>query len=196
MMPKFSALLLSTLLGFHLPAYSQTAPRAEEPDTLILSDQLDYDDTKRESIFTGNVTMTRGLMTLNADQLVMREDAKGFQQGSATVTTAPHVIVRQENPEQFEVIVAQGLRAEYNSQTEEIHLINRASVTKYICGKPFDTISGERIKYRQKDNTYQAIGGPQSAAADGRVRSLAAPSARAQAAFEDCQKKQAEKQNP
>jgi len=199
LLASFSAALFS-----QVAALAQTAPtasppaapatRLEEPDTLILSDRLDYDDTKKESIFTGKVMVTRGLMTLSADRLVMREDAQGFQHGTATVSTTPLVVVRQENPEKFETIIAQGLRAEYNSKAEEIDLINQATVTKYVCGKPFDTISGERIKYNQRTNTYQAVGGAQSASVDGRVRSLSAPNARAQAAFEACQKEQAAQQ--
>jgi lipopolysaccharide export system protein LptA len=190
-LPSWTTLALALLaLCLRLSAaQAQTqAPKGpeDEPDTLILSDTLDYDDTKKESIFTGNVVMTRGLMTLNADRLVVREDAKGYQHGIATVTGAPLVMVRQENPEKFEVIVARGLRAEYNGQTTVIDLIGQATITKFICGKPFDTISGERVKYNQRDNTYQASGGPQSAAAGGRVRSLATPSAKAQAAVAAC----------
>lgn len=183
-----AALLPALLLCAH-QALAQAAPAnapENEPDTLILSDTLDYDDVKKESVFTGNVVMTRGLMTLNADRLVMREDAQGFQHGDATVTKTPRVIVRQENPEKFEIIVARGLRAEYNGQTDEIDLIGQAIVTKFVCGKPFDTISGERVKYNQRNNTYQASGGPQSAAAGGRVRSLATPSAKAEAAAAAC----------
>src|SRR5690606_29530055 len=91
---------------------ADAAPQAsgssqEEPDTLILSDTLNYNDVQKESTFTGNVIMTRGLMTLHADTLVMREDAEGFQHGVATVSgSGKRVTVRQENPEKFEVIEA------------------------------------------------------------------------------------------
>src|SRR3546814_17140099 len=71
---------------------------AEEPDTLILSDTLNYDDVKKESIFTGNVIMTRGLMTLHSAKLIMREDAEGFQPGTATCGPATQVHIHQENP--------------------------------------------------------------------------------------------------
>ena len=49
-------------------------PPKEDPSTLIVSDTLHYDDTKSESTFTGNVVMTRGLLTLNSDVLKMHED--------------------------------------------------------------------------------------------------------------------------
>lgn len=186
----WAAWLPALLLCAHQAVAQPASAPENEPDTLILSDTLDYDDLKKESVFTGNVVMTRGLMTLNADRLVMSEDAQGFQHGTATVQSSPRVIVRQENPEKFEIVVAQGLRAEYNGQTDEIDLIGKAIVTKYVCGKPFDTISGERVKYNQRTSTYQASGGPQSAAAGGRVRSLATPSAKSQAAAEACQQSQ------
>ena len=187
---SWAALLPALLLCAHQALAQPAKSAADEPDTLILSDTLDYDDAKKESIFTGNVVMTRGLMTLNADRLAMREDAQGFQHGVATVSSSARVVVRQEHPEKFEIIVARGLRAEYNGRTDEIDLIGQATVTKFICGKPFDTISGERVKYNQHNNTYQASGGPQSAAAGGRVRSLATPSAKAEAAVEACRKAQ------
>jgi len=170
-------------------ASATPAKPGEEPDTQILSDTLNYDDVKKESTFTGNVILTRGQMTLRADTLVMHEDPQGFQYGTATVQPGHLVFIRQENPEKFEVLEAKGLRAEYNGKTDEIIMIGKAVVTKFVCGKPFDTIAGDRITYNQSTNTYQASGGANSAGAGGRVRSIAKPSAKAQAAAADCQKK-------
>lgn len=184
-----SATLLATGLAFLNPAAAQQGDQAE-PDTLIISDTLNYDDGTKESIFTGNVVLTRGNMTLHSDRLVMREDAEGFQHGTATVAAGKLVFLRQENPDKFEVLEARGERAEYNGKTEEVEMIGKAIVTRFICGKPFDNIQGERVIYRQKSETYQAFGGPNSAAPGGRVRSLATPRARADAAIEACRKQQ------
>src|SRR5699024_7006671 len=157
-----------------------------DPDTIVLSDTLDYDDNERESIFTGNVIMTRGDMTLHADKLVLVEDEDGYQYGTATVSTRPPVHIRQENPEEFEVIEAQGKRGEYDGKTEELTVIGQAVVTRFICGKPTDTIRGERVVYKQQTNTYHAYSGPESAAPKGRVRSLVQPRSKSDAAMEDC----------
>ncbi len=176
------------------PAEKKPAAAAEaqpEPDTLILSDTLNYDDIKKESVFTGNVILTRGLMTLRADKLVVREDPEGFQHGTATVGGGKLVYVRQEDPAKFEVLEAQGLRGEYNGKTEEVEMIGQAVVTRFVCGKQFDRISGERVKFNQKTNTYQAFSGPNSAAAGGRVRSVASPRAKADAAAAQCRQKSA-----
>ncbi len=188
---RLSIWLCAAALALAAPAVSaQQAAPEEEPDTLILSDTLNYNDVTKESTFTGNVIMTRGLMTLHADTLVMREDAEGFQHGVATVSSPDkRVNVRQENPERFEVIEAEGLRGEYNGKTDEIEMIGQAIVTKYVCGKALDTIRGERVKYNQTTSVYQAFGGPQSSAQGGRVRSLATPSAKTDAAIEACKRK-------
>lgn len=172
---------------------AENAKPAEEPDTIILSDTLDYDDVKKESIFTGNVIMTRGLMTLHSDKLTMHEDAQGFQYGVATVGPGKLVYIRQDNPEKFEVIESKGLRGEYDGKKEEVVMIGQAVVTRFICGKPFDTVSGARVVYKQKSDTYQAFGGPDSAAQGGRVRSVAQPRAKADAAAAECKKKAAVK---
>lgn len=177
--------------GSQKAASSGEEKPVEQPDTIILSDTLNYDDVKKESVFTGNVIMTRGLMTLTADTLAMHEDAEGFQYGTATVGPNKLVFVRQENPEKFEVVEARGLRAEYDGKTDIFEMIGQAIVTKFICGKPFDTISGERVKYNQTTNIYEAYGGPNSAAKGGRVRSVAQPRAKADAAAAECQQKAA-----
>ena len=110
------------LAAFSVPLMAQDEEPAEEPDTLVLSDTLTYDDTKRESVFTGNVIMTRGNMTLHSDTLVMHEDAEGFQYGTATVDEGNLVFIRQENPEDFEVIEARGLRGEFGRASAPVVL--------------------------------------------------------------------------
>ena len=193
MMTPFRFLLASVLastLAWLPPAAAQQGNTAEEPDTLIISDTLNYDDAAKESVFTGNVVLTRGNMTLHSDRLTMREDAEGYQHGTATVEGGKLVFLRQENPEKFEVLEARGQRAEYNGKKEEIEMIGKAVITRFICGKPFDNVQGERVIYRQATETYQAFGGPNSAAPGGRVRSLATPRARADAAVAACRKQQ------
>jgi lipopolysaccharide export system protein LptA len=171
------------------PGSTGSKKPADEPDTLILSDTLHYDDAKKTSVFTGNVVMTRGLMTLRSDVLTMHEEPDGAQYGTATVKPGKLVFIRQENPEKFEVVEAKGLRSEYNGKTDEIEMIGKAVVTRFVCGKPFDKISGERVKYNQKTNVYEAYGGPNSAAQGGRVRSIAQPRAKTDAAAAECRSK-------
>jgi lipopolysaccharide export system protein LptA len=179
-----STLLLATTAAPAL-AQSQAAP-AEEPSTQVISDSLRYDDNKRESTFTGNVVATRGQMVINSDQLVVSEDKAGNQFGTATANKGRLVTIVQNRPETFERIEGKGLRAEYDGAKSQFDLIGQAVVTRFICDKPYDTIRGERVRYYQKSDVYEAQGGPNSSAAGGRVRSLAEPRAKTQAAIDAC----------
>lgn len=167
-----------------------------EPATQILSDTLVYDDAKKTSRFTGNVVMTRGLLTLSADTLDLREDNDGFQFGVATMDEGKRVYIRQEQPEDYKVLEGIGERAEYDGKDETFDLIGKARLTRYICGNPFDTISGERIRYNQKTDTYRAFGGTNSDTADGRVRSVAQPRTKVDAAVQACRALHAKGQLP
>lgn len=172
------------------PAQAQAGTdAAQEPDTSVLSDTLTYDDVTKQTIYKGNIVLTRGALTLMADQLAIEQDAEGYQHGTATVTERPRVTIRQEEPAKFELLSAEGVKAVYNGKTEEIELIGKAIVNRYVCGKLQDTIQGQRIIYRQKSGTYQAFGGAESATRDGRVRSVARSRASADAALAECQRK-------
>lgn len=164
----------------------QKAADPEDPSTMILSESLSYDDVKRNSVFKGNVVLTRGLMTLNADELELRENAAGNQIGTALANKGKMVTIRQERPENFEFIEGKGKRAEYDTEKSQFDLIDQAVVIRYICGKPFDTIRGERIRYNEKTGVYQAQGGANSSAPGGRVRSIVEPRAKADAAVAEC----------
>ena len=185
--------ILAVLTCLQAPALlaqgaGQAADPAAEPDTLILSDTLHYDDIQRESTFTGNVVLTRGAMTLRSDKLVTREDEQGYQYGTATAEKSGLVHIRQENPEKFETIKASGIRAEYDGKAETVTLIGQAIITRYICGKPFDNLRGARVIYHQKSGTYEAFGGANSAGEGGRVRSLTQPRSRVDQAVAECRK--------
>lgn len=168
-----------------LSASAQTV----EPDTIILSDTLDYDDLARKSVFKGNVIVTRGNLNLHADHVEVNELANGSQHVVATVNRSDRVRIRQETPEKYEVIRGEGLRGEFNSGTEQLTLIGQASLTRYICGKAIDSIQGERVIYNKQSDTYQALGGPDSADSQKRVRSVARPRVNIDKAIAECKAK-------
>ncbi|MGB6008736.1 lipopolysaccharide transport periplasmic protein LptA [Castellaniella sp.] len=177
-----SAACCLTLSAQAAPAQDKTA----EPDTVILSDTLHYDDVSKTSTFTGNVVLTRGAMTLRADKLVTHEDAQGNQFGTATADKSGTVTIRQENPAKFETLIATGQQADYVGQAGDITLTGQATVTRQICGQTFDNVRGAKIIYHDKTGTYEAFGGKNSAAAGGRVRSLAQPQSRIDQAIAKC----------
>lgn len=185
-----ASLLTHTPVVVAQPSLFDSDQGEEEPATQILSNELTYDEKTATSVFTGDVIMTRGLLTLKADVLSLKEDAEGYQYGTATMDSAKRVYIRQERPANFEVLEGIGERAEYDGKAETFDLIGKALLTRYICGKPFDTISGQRVRYFQSSDRYQAFSGPNSDNPDGRVRSIAQPRAKVDAAIEACRQLQ------
>lgn len=183
-------LLLSALGLCHLPILvnAQATKKADEPETLILSDSLSYDDINKISNFKGNVILTRGLMRLTADEVNLKEDTKGFQHATATVGSAKKVIIYEERPANYETIHAEGLKATYNSETELVRLVGQSIVTRKVCGKAVDVLRGDIIAYNSKKGTYSADGGP-NAPDHGRVRSVIQARSKVDAAIADCRKR-------
>ncbi|NEN74889.1 lipopolysaccharide transport periplasmic protein LptA [Pelistega sp. NLN82] len=163
-----------------------TAP--EEPEILVVSDSLSYDDINKTSQFTGNVILTRGLMRLTADTLHITTDDKGAQHAQATVSTSPKITIYEERPDTYEIINAEGKLATYDEDTEIMHLKGQAVVTRQICGKTIDLLRGDTITYNSKKGTYLATGGA-NAPDKTRVRSVFQARSKADAAIAECRKR-------
>lgn len=165
-----AASLALTLSLAATPAVSQGVQNGVA--TLIDSDTLEYDDTKQTSVFTGNVVLTRGDLSLRADRLELRQDAQGNQFATATANGNNQIFVRQVKPGSVEVVEGTGDRAEYDSSKEQILLMGHAVVKRLACGQVLDEIRGERVSYSQKTDIYSASGGPRAGTSNQRVRTM------------------------
>jgi len=166
-----TAVAMAILVFASAGAHAQSAAQEDAP-TLIDSDTLEYDDAKQTSVFTGNVVLTRGALTLRADRLELRQAAGGAQYATATAQGKEQVFVRQTQPDSVEVVEGTGDRVEYDSSKEEIQLVGHAVVQRLACGKVLDEIRGERVRYNQKTDVYSASGGPQAGTSNRRVRTM------------------------
>lgn len=186
-MKFFTRLALSALALLSIQVHAQNNTE-DEPETLVFSDTLNYDDVSKVTQFSGNVILTRGLFRLTSDKLDITEDSEGFRHGKATMTGNELVELIEEDLEAYEVIRAYGRSAEYNGQSEVVKLIDQAVVTRYVCGQPVDNVRGEQVIYDSKNKTYSALGGPQSPQ-PGRVRSVVQPRSKADRAYDACYSK-------
>lgn len=166
-----TAVAMAILVLASAGAHAQGAKQEDAP-TLIDSDTLEYDDAKQTSVFTGNVVLTRGALTLRADRLELRQAADGAQYATATAQGKEQVFVRQTQPDSVEVVEGTGDRVEYDSSKEEIQLVGHAVIQRLACGKVLDEIRGERVRYNQQTDVYSASGGPQAGTSNRRVRTM------------------------
>lgn len=186
---RLRARLLAALLAgcAALPLAAAPAPALQQDvPTLIDSDQLDYDDTRQTSVFTGNVVLTRGELTLRAHRLELRQNEAGDQFAVATAADGKQVFVRQSPAQGVESVEGYADRAEYDSRAQHLDFIGHAVVSRLACGKTLDEIRGERIRYNQGNDTYSASGGPQAGTANRRVRTVIQSRQASQAVIDSC----------
>lgn len=178
----------AALLGLAHPlAPVHAAPALDqEVPTLIDSDRLEYDDARQISVFSGNVVLTRGQLTLHSARLELRQEPNGDQFAVATAEGGRQVFVRQTNPDHVEVIEGYADRAEYASNSNILEFIGHAVVSRMACGQTIDQVRGERIRYNQESEVYTATGGARSGGPNQRVRTVIGPRQQSQETVRSC----------
>ncbi len=151
------------------------AAHAEKSDrdkpVQIESDRMLIDDARKESVFEGNVVLTQGTLQLRGDRVVVRQDAEGFQYGTAYGKPATF---RQKREGYDEYIDGFADRLEYDGRKDLLQMFALARITKGT-----DEVRGDYISYNAKTEFFQVVGGGKPAASsgnpEGRVRAIILP---------------------
>ncbi len=165
------ALALAALLTW-TNAWAEKADR--EKPVQIEADKMLADDSKKESVFEGNVVVTQGTLQLKGDRVIVRQDAEGFQYGIAYGKPATF---RQKRDGVDEYIDGFAERLEYDGKKDFLQMFSAARLTKGS-----DEVRGDYISYNAKTEFFQVVGGGKPAATpgnpDGRVRAVIQPKPR------------------
>lgn len=158
--------VLSFIIGLALaaPAVGERADRSKPIN--VEADQLSVDEAKQVSVFTGNVTLTQGTLTLRADKLVVKQSAGGFNSAIAHGNPARF---REKLDGQNEYIEGWAERIEYDGAATKVQLFNNARLKR---GQ--DEVQGDYIAYDGKTEVFQASGGKEGDGR-GRVRAIIQP---------------------
>lgn len=152
----------------HMPASAEKADK-EKPINLE-ADRVSIDDAKKVSVFEGNVVLTQGTMVIRADRMIVREDAQGFNHGTAYGNP---VKFRQKRDGVDEYIEGEALRVEYDGRIERLQLFNRAQLKRGA-----DEVRGSYISYDQPTEVFNVVGSHDDGSgkvASGRVRAVIQP---------------------
>jgi len=154
------------------------AERADREKPVNLeSDRVDLDDSKKEAVFEGNVTLTQGTLLIKADKIIVKQDADGFQYGIAYGSPA-HFRQKREGFDDF--IEGFSERLEYDGKADKVQLFANARIQR---GR--DEVRGDYISYNSITEFFQVIGGGKTAATpgnpQGRVRAVIQPKPKAAA---------------
>ena len=160
-------------LAFLWLAAAGGGARAEKADkekpTQIEANKMSSDETRRMTIFEGNVLLTKGTMTVRAERIVVRQDPEGYQY--ATATGAPVRFRQRQDPKDGQAPVwmdGEALRIEVDDKKQTIELHEKARVTR-----GGDEVQGSVIFVDQRSDFFSVSAGKDSPG--GRVKATLQP---------------------
>ncbi|MEX1074014.1 MAG: lipopolysaccharide transport periplasmic protein LptA [Burkholderiales bacterium] len=140
-----------------------------EKPTQVEANRMTSDEARRISIFEGSVVLTKGSMQLQAERIVVRQDADGFQY--ATASGSP-VRFRQKGDARGGVegvwIEGEAGRIEIDERNGRVELHQNARVTR-----DKDEVRGSTILYDQRSEFFSVSGAKD--APGSRVRAVIQP---------------------
>jgi lipopolysaccharide export system protein LptA len=160
------------------PVWAEKADRNKPMN--IEADNLDHDELKQLSIFSGKVVATKGTIVLRGSRLEVRQDPDGFQYGVLTAEPGGRAFFRQKREGVNEWMEGESERIDYDSKADRIVLLNKADFRRYRGTVLSDQMTGQRIVYENLSDQFtvdgQWSGGkPQEGAPSGRVRAVLTP---------------------
>ncbi len=162
---KNKAWLLVLLALFSAPLFAENADKSKPIN--IDADRIEIDDAKKITTFDGNVVLTQGTLTINAQKVVVTQDAEGNKHATAYSGSHP-VHFRQKREGVDEYVEGEGDRAEYDSKSDTVELFGNAYVKR---GQ--DIVKGNYISYDSKTEFFKSRGGVENAS--GRVHAVIQP---------------------
>jgi lipopolysaccharide export system protein LptA len=165
---RFAIVLTAAIAA--MSAFSARAEKADrEKPTQVEANRMTSDEARRISIFEGNVVLTKGTMQLQAERIVVRQDADGFQY--ATASGSP-VRFRQKSDarggEDGVWIEGEAGRIEIDEKNERVELYQNARVTR-----DKDEVRGSYILYDQRSEFFSVTSAKDAPGA--RVRAVIQP---------------------
>jgi len=144
----------------------------KDKPTQIEANRMSADDTKRMNIFDGNVVLTKGTIAVQADRIVVRQDAEGFQ--FTTATGRPVRFKQRQDPKEGEKegrwMDGEALRIEIDDRKQTIELFDNARVNR-----GGDEVAGNYIFVDQRSDFFSVT--PGKSAPQGRVKAVIQPKA-------------------
>lgn len=162
------------LLGLLLSLWSGLlhAEKADRDKPMRLeSDSVFIDDAEQTSVFEGKVELTQGSLRIQAEKIVVKQDAQGYKRCIATGKTASF---RQKHEGSDEIMEGYGERIEYDTRAETVDFFGQARVKRAQ-----DDLKGDHIAYSTRTEVFRVSGDPDSAddPNKGRVHAVIQPKA-------------------
>lgn len=137
-----------------------------------------FDLLNQVVVFNGDVSVTKGTMSIRAARIVVRETPDGYQQAIATGTSGQPARFRQKREGVNEFIEGEAERLEYDSKADVVRFVGKAIVRRLRGTVPADEVTGAMITYDNAAELFTVAGGAAGstpANPNGRVRAVLSP---------------------
>lgn len=148
-------LTATLLLGMAGLAGHAAAEKADSyQKTVINYGTLDADDVKQVYTFTGDVTLTRGTLSMKADKAVVTYTPDGYQLATLTGGARKVSFRQKRDGEGDQWMEGEAERMEYDEKAELVKLYSKAKIRRLEGKKPSDEVEGEFISYDSRKEYF------------------------------------------
>jgi lipopolysaccharide export system protein LptA len=140
------------------------------------ADALKYDDLKQTSVFTGNVIITKGTISMRGGRVDVRQDPQGFQFATITSNGNAQAYFKQKRENGVdEWIEGVADTIEYDGKADKVKLIKNANLKRLKGASLNDEIVGGLVVYDNTTDVYTVDGGAGQGGSGGRVSAVLSP---------------------
>lgn len=171
------------LLGlmWYVPSYAEKADQNKALN-IVADHQGVFDLLKHVVVFSGNVIITKGSITIKADRVEVHETPDGHRTAIAVGGGSTRMVnFRQKREGVDEYIEGRADRLEYEEKADVVRFVNNAVVQRLRGTEPADEITGNLIVYNNITEIFSVSGGTKNTKASGtdgsggRVRAVLSP---------------------
>ena len=176
---NFRKYLMPTLMALMLPTtllHAQNGQSDRTQPLLAEADAAQYTDITQTTVFTGNVILTQGSMSIRAEHVEAIVDPEGYQFATANMPKGGLVKFSQKREGTNEIIKAQASKLIYDGKQNIVVLSNKAQMQRFTAkGQLIDQINGDELIYNQLTEVFESRPVPGVA---GRTRVIITPSSK------------------
>ena len=147
-----SAVLLLGAVG--VTGYAAAEKADSYQKTVINYGTLDADDVKQVYTFTGDVSLTRGTLSMKADKAVVTYTPDGYQLATLTGGARKVSFRQKRDGEGDQWMEGEAERMEYDEKSELVKLYSKAKVRRLEGKRPSDEVEGEFISYDSRKEVF------------------------------------------
>ena len=175
---------LAFVLALFVSSGAAHAEKADRLKPMVFTAEREgrIDSVNQRTELFGNVIITKGSLTLNAEKVDVRETRDGYHQAYASGATGKPVSFRQARDVPGEAIEGRADQLEYDTRTETVRFIGNANVRRTRGATVADEVTGAVIVDDSRTEVFALEGGSASPNPNGRVRMVLMPRAQPDAA--------------